>query len=194
MLELFICGYIFQMINLPQLPQPPTDNLYKFMAIFGLTLLVISLILPVYINYTVAVNNAEVMARIRVIDTEMAIAGDFDIFRELSEDKILTPNEKKEFVAKQKDFIVKNGQTLDELNIVTATTPALIGIMFYSTIMGIVGSILVYKGFRLWYDKLQKYQDIIVKNQAATSIRDRSKKFPTDDTTNIDINKKAGQS
>lgn len=182
------------MINLPQLPQPPTDNLYKFMAIFGLTLLVISLILPVYINYTVAVNNAEVMARIRVIDTEMAIAGDFDIFRELSEDKILTPNEKKEFVAKQKDFIVKNGQTLDELNIVTATTPALIGIMFYSTIMGIVGSILVYKGFRLWYDKLQKYQDIIVKNQAATSIRDRSKKFPTDDTTNIDINKKAGQS
>ncbi len=157
-------------MNLPSLPQTPTDNLYKFMAIFGLTLLIVGNVIPIYIGYIQRTNTAEAMARIRAIDREMVISGSFDIFK-VEDYSALTSEEREKIDVKRKDFIIKNGQAIDELNKLTATDFTFIIIFIFSFVMAGTGIWLIREGFTLWYKRLQKYQDIIIRNEARASRR-----------------------
>jgi membrane-bound ClpP family serine protease len=159
------------MIKLPQFPEAPTDNLYKFIAIFGLALLLVGAILPTYITYSEKMNYVETMAKVKALENEMLVAGDFEILEEFKTEKVRTSEEVERFNAKVRDFTLKNGQAVAELERFNARNPFAVAAADNIRILYVIGAFLVAFGFVLWYYKLQRYQDLIIKNQAETKIK-----------------------
>ena len=130
-------------MNLPNLP---TDNLYKFMALSGLFLIIFSFTLVL-----LQANRSQ------------------DIHRELK--RLSTIMELKNFQnerdKKLGENIVENlGQSrklLEELKFILEQKPKY---MAFFVIFMLIGVILSITGFQLWYSRVQRYQDILIKNQA----------------------------
>jgi len=68
-------------------------------------------------------------------------------------------NKTKELALKNAELVSENDSGIKQLNF-----KMLFNIYFLIAQIG--GLILMRKGFKLWYDRLQKYQDQIIKNQA----------------------------
>src|SRR5580704_1991991 len=137
-----------------ELPQPPTDNIYKFFAIFGLVLFLASgLLLWGQVQQRVVIESEiehltqEIAYNLKLPDSPRLDTG--KVVRDASPEdkaKVARVNELKERIA-------------------DLTLPFWLLIAFGA--LGTVGGlILMVKGFRLWYDRAQVYQDRVLKAQA----------------------------
>ena len=124
-------------MNIPALP---TDNLYKFMALSGIVLIVFSFLLPWRAANRSQELLRDVKANLRIIDT-----------LPLSSDER----------AKLLGNSVKN---LEELKLIIEKDKPFYMIAF---IIGeTFGIVLCISGFTLWYKRVQKYNDQILIQQA----------------------------
>ncbi len=120
-------------MNLPSLP---TDNLYKFMALSGIILIISSF----YIVWKHADRSQELL---RELNAGLAVENTYSDNRgsDLSNLKL----------------------KLEELKFILKEKPSYMTFLLISQIIGLVLSII---GFGLWYLRVQKYQDIILAEQA----------------------------
>jgi hypothetical protein len=166
------------MVNLPQLPQPPTDNLYKFTAITGVSLLIVCIIIPSYWTYTDTMAAEDTRAKTRMLEAEQKILRD-DIVRDtegIIQGKPISKTKDEEFQARLNQQRLKlveiqneNEKGIKELWL------KLVGQIFL-VIISVFSIFLISKGFSDWENKLQKYQDAIVKNEAEKHAKDDSNK------------------
>ncbi len=149
-------------------PLPPTDNLYKFLAIFGLVIVVMSFIFPHLLIF-------DLETQIIKLNGEAAVL-EYDIqsYERNSKLKISATDEKQlrhrvAEVTGKKEIISGLAKQIKDL----------LGMLWIWIGLGIFLMII---GFQLWYFKVQKYQDRILKDDA--EIRRSSRKRTT--TSRID--------
>jgi len=151
-----------------ELPKVPTDNLYKFMALSGIVLLVASAF-PRYWQAKLEFELIRVQGEKRKVtkkkewahaDMDYLLTKSNKLKEETSEWK-----EAKDLAAAEPQLIEKKRQEIQEkeisqrLDVIRRLKYVIAGGRW-------VGAILSVFGFLLWYHKLQKYQDKIVKKQA----------------------------
>lgn len=141
------------------MPNFPTDNLYKFMSIFGLALLLYGLITPFFVLNTnlnriesIAVESAELSAKIELLSQTLEIdppeRGDTKKARELLEGSA-------DLQAMHAAMGVKKdiAHRLNQQNFF---------VIVISVIAALTGIALSSLGFYLWYVRVQKYEDMLV--------------------------------
>ncbi len=154
------------------IPNIPTDNLYKFIALSGVMLIIFGFFIQFYSSYFVLEPNKNLVKVIREIEYKSTnLKQDIENF----EDKITnnsTKNQKNYYL----NELIKFNNRYEELSKEMAN---LEGIFIYvkdlTTIVEasiklgkitiIEGSIFSSLGFLLWYYKVQKYEDIILKKK-----------------------------
>lgn len=161
------------------IPNPPTDNLYKFISISGLLIFLVSFIFPRYLNKEYVLLYGEIKGELRSMENEIesldnSIVSD-DSIRAQIPLLLLHPSLPNLFQKLLSDELYKSKNLRKEMRDLVKkweTSEAL-----YSEIenwrkigyYGIgCGLILMIIGFALWYLRLQKYQDMILKNEALT--------------------------
>jgi len=151
------------------IPMPPTDNLYKFMAISGLLLVLTTIILYVTVRLEVRESWGNGIA---VLKTRSDL-GEVRLGQAIGPPSKLTDLEAerwKKYIANkiselksQLSRLEKTGTEVDDYwsSIYKAEFlgPFLLGGIF-------TGVLLMGSGFYLWYSRLQKYQDKIIARQA----------------------------
>lgn len=184
-------------MNLPNLP---TDNLYKFIALTGVILLIISIFYPEYQRKTlrdeIEVYNGEVrklslektkstekqkelIKRIAILDEKsncnfQSIVNDSIIVRtqiiegpkeliELSKeiDKLI-----EEYTQLIRDFDLKSLEISTKLALINNKKNDLLEINEVTYFFGPFSLLIALIGFLLWYEKTQKFQDKVLKEQA----------------------------
>lgn len=139
------------------MPNFPTDNLYKFMSIFGLALLLYGLITPFFVLNTnldkiekVAVEAAELSARIELLPETLEVdppkRGDTKRARELLEGTA--------------DLRAMHAGIGVKKDIVHRLNQQNLFVIVLSVLVSIVGLSLASAGFYLWYARVQKYEDM----------------------------------
>jgi hypothetical protein len=151
-------------VNVPFLP---TDNLYKFLALSGVVMVIAS-------SALVWIISLHVDEQITNLEVESALIK--EEIRFLEED-VATPE-------RRGDNGSVNPTTREGLRREIARNAARLGpeiqqtkrlnrdlwllVVFYVVFL-FGGFYAAYKGFRLWYDRLQRYQDVLLQAQAKPS-------------------------
>jgi len=137
-----------------ELPQPPTDNIYKFFAIFGLVLFLASGLLcweqvqqRVLIESEIEHLSQQIAYNLKLPDSLILDTG--KVLRNASpEDKAKTTR-------------------INELKERRADLTVPFWLLLAVGMLGVAsGLVLMVKGFRLWYDRAQTYQDQVLRAQA----------------------------
>lgn len=139
--------------------QLPTDNLYKFLAISGLIVLGFSLVYPFKRLYEV---NREVIQ----------LGGEIEIFR-LQNTEPCPPLEMQIRAQQLKTKVELERAAVEQMR-------------FFKELIivgGTAGAAMIIIGFGLWYRKVQKPQDLIIANQAASVKPDKSQELAEDSTS-----------
>jgi hypothetical protein len=165
-------------MNLPQLPQPPTDNLYKFKAISGLILAILCQITPFYMNYVETMTLEDTKAKLRLVEAE-SDNSEMDLFhlvittpkgKEIPEEKIVELRKNnREIYRKKIEILNETEKAMRRTNINFFFFPIL-------AVLSLFGIFLAASGFEDWKNKLQKYQDEIIENEAKKNAEDNSNK------------------
>jgi len=146
-------------MNFPALSSPPTDNLYKFMALSGVVLLIIAPFFwaKFYITHAERTQLAIQMLR------ELPPPGYFDA-RAAIEGGLRVSAEQKKLVEKYDALRKESSRVGSEFLFYENFRYVVTGAAIF---LGLLGCALTYFGFRLWYLRLQKPLDRILKKQAA---------------------------
>jgi len=165
----------------PPFPTIPTDNLYKFLAISGLVILLICSIYPALITARVSTSAAEVVATRKLLDyqaetlkeevarieSDLAQAKKAKLVTNERLDALEERNERARAGledAKRRiiDFEKQAKVALAEGNALKAQ----MDLMMPATV---IGGGLFGLGFFLWYVNVQRHADTIIRNQAKAS-------------------------
>ena len=143
--------------------KPPTDNLYKFISIFGLLIFLASFIFPQILSREYSLKYAEVEGEIRVLENEREY---IDNLKSDSEE----PNQKKEDDPAIKQREAEFDKGLAEARKNHELSKAL-GVearrwQWFGYIGMLLGVALMAGGFYLWYSRVQKYEDKLMKYKA----------------------------
>ena len=137
------------------IPTPPTDNLYKFVALFGLTILLSAGGLAVKLH--IDLDNAN-----RAIESR-ALVG----LREADRLGRSTDEADRKQAVALADSIRRVADTVETSHDRLTERPS---ILMPSLLMAAVaGALISIIGFVLWYMRFQRYQDMIVQKQARES-------------------------
>ena len=158
------------MVTPLQFPSLPTDNLYKFISLSGLVLLVTAIIVPLRIQDEIDRDSP----RIEVI---LSTKANLAVLRwnqaAPPPDTLKTEEAIEKWRASQKTRQMELEDRLRKLEVSGAEYEEFCSAMqikrrwvIISYVIGIVGVALMGLGFTLWYIRLQQHQDKIVLNQA----------------------------
>lgn len=136
-----------------QIPNLPTDNLYKFMALTGLVLVVIGII-PYWVGGTKTQEIAGQVLAKQIILIEAEIADDDEFSR----------HEVAKLRGEIKQLKFQWDRLLQDRKFLRTLSSA-----FYS-----FGTFLSCFGFVLWYTRVQIYQDLLLKKQATAETKHSS--------------------
>jgi hypothetical protein len=155
----------------------PTDNLYKFLAIFGLIIFLASFY-PYIVLSELETSIGEVKDDSEIVYKKFSSHKDWiDKLSQLADstkDKKLIEKifdislEEKEKI----DFYYNEGLVVDkELNIIKNKLEQATYLFYVCLGTQAIGFMLMYFGFKFWYQRLQKYQDMIIKREALRTYR-----------------------
>lgn len=143
----------------------PTDNLYKFIAIFGLIIFVLAVIYPRKALNELYLHSLELYGQVKILELQSV-----NLENKLNELGLPTDKgtlEQKEEFKKEAFNLKLKSQELKNAN---AKNDYLLkqyqSYLKYSYLGMTSGILLMFLGFILWYFKLQLYQDIIIKKEA----------------------------
>lgn len=149
----------------------PTDNLYKFIALFGLTLVILSFI-PFYHSYKVKIEEIEVIAnfnklkpqsdRLIIYIKSLLAEKDYEPEGNLAPKSLLIKEYNKLYMPIEIELNKLEIQTLKNAELKKLVRAELI----LSIMILLMGVGFMFFGFKHWYYKLQKYQDMIIIKQA----------------------------
>jgi hypothetical protein len=142
------------------LPNLPTDNLYKFISLSGVALFFVG----VGFLFVEQKSFLDRYTGLREISARIVYQTSQYIEPTLKNPTRLTPSEIRQRI-----------RVLDSLYAEQKTKQSVIemqntdhGIIQIACVLAIgLGLLIAERGFRLWYDRVQKYQDVILRNEAA---------------------------
>jgi len=173
-----------------QIPSLPTDNLYKFLAIAGLVIIVLSVVGP-WSRYeqltskTIEVETQTSIYKKGIASVELAIM-------KLKEEWKKAKSEKeRELLQSRLDELQRQIRQLEIIIPEIAGKKALHQRFMETTAIFVVagacglvlGVVLSIVGFVLWYRRVQRYQDAILKQQHRTLMGGSPGSGAIDDTT-----------
>ena len=151
-----------------QLFPPPTDNLYKFISIAGLLAVIVSLSVPVYFILNTRPRVTEFRIEASVLSVELKyLKQEIEEMRTGTDnvDRLNTQNNSARRT-KLRELEIRQVR-LDHAIAEAEWATRIMLILMVCVVLGSAGGGgLAGKGFALWYDRLQRYQDEIVKKQA----------------------------
>ena len=150
------------------LPTPPTDNLYKFMAITGLALMVLS-----FVPLEIAVRDLHLRA-IELGGQNKILTIELQRLNEQSEAAPHAPgksgDERREHLRDLwTQARIKQAQIATTKEQLEATLEKYRDYVFFSSVGVGIGGFLSVLGFSLWYKRLQRYQDEAIRASTRTS-------------------------
>ena len=153
-----------------QLPSLPTDNLYKFIALLGIVLLVTAIVVPVKIQDEIDKDFARLVL-IQQVKIDLAV---LEWNQAGSPPNTLTTEEAIEkWRSSQKEKKEELQSRLRKLELSGAEHAEYLSAIQVrqrwrriAYCIGPIGIFLMCIGFRLWYVRLQKYQDMIIRHKA----------------------------
>jgi hypothetical protein len=135
-------------MNLPNLP---TDNLYKFLALSGITLYIACLVLSVITSQDIS-------------DKRMKVSNELiELKKELNSIESSTKDEPTQTTQYKLDiFKSRLDNKQSEVDSLATTFESISQLLYSGYIVGLSSSFL---GFILWYFKVQRYEDMILQAQ-----------------------------
>jgi hypothetical protein len=171
---------------------PPTDNLYKFIAIVGLLILGFCVTYPWILKHDINMEKIKTERDLAILNIKSQHVTEEDnalgdIYDEQTQDELgskkiqskldedhlkarTTTNDNLRWILIEKYEEIKAKQKQIELE---SYWIKLIVCFSYGGIF--IGIILVIVGFRLWYFRFQMYQDAIIKDQAINKLETKGK-------------------
>lgn len=147
-------------MNLPTLP---TDNLYKFLALSGLALLLFSMVYPLNTLNDLELKAVEARTQIKLLELELSV-----LERNIdaaSRKKEPSPDEVARLSDRQQQLKAKAIQNEGERERLTTLVKQL-RFAFNGLIGGLlIGYALAHLGFYLWYVRVQKPADKLARTQ-----------------------------
>ena len=142
-----------------QFPSIPTDNFYKFLAVGGLILFVLTLYSNYYLMIKVETSLADIEAEAEILKIERSsIKEKIDYFKK----KGRLNNE--ELSIQEKQLKISAARLDGNLRKTEITFNYLQELAYYNFALIFVGVFMMSIGFRLWY-RLQKVQDRILESE-----------------------------
>jgi hypothetical protein len=159
-------------MNIPNLP---TDNLYKFMALSGLLILILSISYPTYHTLELEKQRMMISGEIEILKSETDLLERIVFERTKRQYKLTDP----EFlqVVQLKKVLAKikaQGMQLDLLESQIKRYEWFCWVGFF------IGLLLSVSGFSLWYIRVQRFQDKILKRQVTETKKVSSKNSKND--------------
>ena len=161
---------------------PPTDNLYKFMAIAGLTLMVLSGVGPLRILHDVKAQVSQLSVERAVLSEELRALRQKDdrSVNTLSSDELeawakgtkLSIPFRKRLEQLEHPGLVRDMARLDEKTDLANSDESFQTWAAYTGLLG--GLVLAILGFLLWYCKVQRYLDDQLKRTARGEAGDQT--------------------
>ena len=139
------------------LPQPPTDNLYKFIAIAGL---LVSALGGTFAYVSAGRIDATLVA------IEGRVAEDSLEVRYVREDAADTSLTRAERLRRARDVERRVARRGAEVAALRKTYDGSKWTLISCVLWIFIGMAIAFKGFQLWYIRLQQFQDEIVSNEA----------------------------
>lgn len=158
---------------MPNLPDLPTDSLYKFLALLGMVLFLARVIVPKILVNRLRDYVNELMIEVAPVKAEIGyLEGEIDDVKNQG-----APDSEEGFEilrgrmtgmkAKVQELGVKSAIVDAKIRIAEERRREMVWLYVVMVAGGLSGGLLMASGFRLWYDRLQKYQDMIVAAEAA---------------------------
>ena len=149
----------------------PTDNLYKFLAIFGLVILIISVYYPFQLQNQFEKLNADIRTDLDLLHD--SVLRQKDRINSLNELVDSSSNKNNEYLlSSQKEEKIKANNFKKDISIIEKNNNEIINInyelnifKYIASVLIPLGSLMMIVGFYFWYTKLQRYQDIILKGE-----------------------------
>ena len=136
-----------------QIPNLPTDNLYKFIALSGLSIFLFSFFIPLYLNYSINQQIAEVLSDLHVVESKM--------------DRLEnTPKDSPHFERRFKEVELLNDKVRKANELTKYLRLNQLSVLNYKYIGVTIGVFLSVLGFYLWYTRVQKYLDKELRNNS----------------------------
>lgn len=149
-----------------KIPEVPTDNLYKFIAITGLILFITGVLFLFYNRTTTIQQLIDIQAqKYRLISDNTVISKELSLLH------------KNEMNSKEYKIYLQKLNESGTINVEIMRVDALSNLLehrlkFYEyPLLGLlfISVFIIEYGFRMWKNKLQIYQDEIIKNEAERS-------------------------
>jgi len=144
---------------------PPTDNLYKFLAISGLMIFCFFVIWPELQTYKLEQRKIEILGEQEVIKHEIDyINQDLDRIKqgEITFEKFFP------ILKQSREIAIKTAQISTKSKLLELTNARLKKITFFTPIGIALGLIMTLNGFALWYFKIQIWQDKAIRKEGLT--------------------------
>jgi len=149
------------MVDLTNLP---TDSLYKFLALAGVVLFLASYTIPSLLLAKTQEAADQLLVEVAPLNVEAAL-----IREELERaERLETPSSEQVERIRQRSYeLRKLSSAIDaRKEILIRKSRMLRGLAVATLVGGIFSMVVMWTGFGLWYFKLQRYQDMLLKSQA----------------------------
>jgi hypothetical protein len=155
-------------------PTLPTDNLYKFIAIAGLIILIVGNGYNLYFTNELAAWYRQQLSEWSVLNVEI----EYTIKETAQLNEILKQtsgnNELQKYYQEKMDKLLSDAKAQDIKKAIFDERLKISGenkrkqdiLLVVAILSNIIGSMLLIAGLRLWYTRVQIYQDRILKDQA----------------------------
>ena len=146
-------------MNIPKLPFPPTDNLYKFMAISGVVLLIVA---PVFWAQFYITHAERTRLALRALRIDISPEDEYWNAKARIERGKSVTDEQRKLVEKYDDQQEEHRRVSSEFLVYEGFSYVVTGV---AIALGLLGVVLTPLGFWLWYHRVQKPLDRILAKQ-----------------------------
>jgi hypothetical protein len=147
-------------MNIPKLPFPPTDNLYKFMAISGVVLLIVAPIFWAQFHITHAERTRLAFQALRIV-----LPPEDEYWNSKARIERGEPvTEKQRKLVEKYDALRKESDRIGSEFLIYESFSNVVTVA--AIFLGLLGLVLTPLGFGLWYVRVQKPLDRILAKQA----------------------------
>jgi len=143
-------------------PVLPTDNLYKFLAIAGLVILLFCAVYPIRLVGELQLKSAELDTKVQLLTNE---ANAYN--QEVSTKGGLSKPDYDKAQIRMQTFAAKKIELVGEIRKARILSNQLIFLLVFTSVGSIAGIWLSYFGFRLWYLRVQRPADLLAAKQLA---------------------------
>jgi hypothetical protein len=161
------------MIPISQLPNPPTDNLYKFLAITGIIVLVLAYLMPYILLKDLTTQMIEQIGEANLLQIELNIV-EREVTR-LENNEMPTADDVTRIRTMLDDIQRNDTKRKTKLMLIDDINQEFKVISKIANYAKSIGFFLTIIGFALWYEKLQRHQDTFVKREAEHTYKEIEK-------------------